>query len=387
MSCSMENYLKIVTPYLHPDLVSPEALSHIQPLAQILPPTSVGGFECRLGATQSRVDLQVSIPRLTLNLPQRFLTHPVWQFFQELCQEWSDPTSFLYQGVERIWMEFDLDGEQFSLPIPCIFLLFNQKIVMDAQSLIETTSRLLNYQVSPPIESNLRRCADFLPAGAKISHLGAMLSRRAHGVRLNVEGISPLQLPDYLVQIGWSDPSNTLSTLVSNLSEFVDYIYLSFDVSDTILPRIGLECYLHKPPTHELKWQLFLDYLVEKELCTSAKKDALLCWYGFTKKSSVANLWPSNISVCDRLFGSGAKSVFWRRLSHIKLVYQPGIPLEAKGYLGFGHSWVKNNTLPTKQEQPKNEKDELSFEKSDPRNRNLFSSTIMRDGARNPVSL
>lgn len=64
MICSMENYLKIVTPYLHPDLVSPEALSHIQPLAQILPLISVGGFECRLGATQSRVDLSVCIPVL-----------------------------------------------------------------------------------------------------------------------------------------------------------------------------------------------------------------------------------------------------------------------------------------------------------------------------------
>lgn len=360
MSCSMENYLKIVTPYLHPDLVSPEALSHIQPLAQILPPTSVGGFECRLGATQPRVDLQVSLPRLTLSLPQRFLTHPVWRFFQDLCQEWSEPTSFLYQGVERIWMEFDLDGEQFSVPLPCLFLQFNEEIVIDAQSLIETTFRLFNYQVSPLIKSNLRRCADFLPAGAKITHLGAMLSRQANAVRLNVGGIPLIQLLDYLVQVGWSDPTNTFSTLVSTLSEFVDYIYLSFDVGDTILPRIGLECYLHKPPTHEFKWQLFLDYLVERELCTSAKKDALLSWYGSSNKSSVPELWPSNISVCDHLFGSRAKSVFWRRLSHIKLVYQPSIPLEAKGYLGFGHSWVKHNTF-LKQEQQKNDKYELSF--------------------------
>lgn len=255
-------------------------------------------------------------------------------------------------------MEFDLDGEQFSVPLPCIFLQFNNEIVIDAQSLIETTFRLFNYQVSPLIQSNLRRCADFLPAGAKISHLGAMLSRQANAVRMNVEGIPPIQLSDYLVQVGWSDPTNTFSTLISTLSEFVDCILLSFDVGDTILPRIGLECFFYKQPKHELKWQLFLDYLVERELCTSAKKDALLSWYGFSNKSSVPELWPSNISVGDRLFGSRAKSIFWRRLNHIKLIYQSGIPLEAKGYLGFGHSWVKNNTL-LQQEQPKNGSPEL----------------------------
>lgn len=358
MSCSTENYLKIVTPYLHPDLVSPKALSHIQPLAQILPPTSIGGFECRLGATQSRVDLSVSLPRLTLSPPRRFQTHPVWRFFQDLCQEWSEPTSFLYEGVERIWMEFDLDGEQFSVPLPCIFLQFNQDIVIESQSLIHTTFRLFNDQVSPLIELNLRRCADFLPVGAKITHLATMLSRQANAVRVNIGGIPLSQLSDYLVQVGWSDPTNTFSTLVSTLSEFVDYIYLSFDVGDTVLPRIGLECYLHRPPKHEFKWQLFLNYLVEKELCTSAKKDALLSWYGFSQKSSVPDLWPINISDCDRLFGSVAKSIFWRRLSHIKLVYQPGIPLEAKAYLAYGHSWVKHNTLP-KQEWQRNEQDEL----------------------------
>lgn len=259
-------------------------------------------------------------------------------------------------------MEFDLDGELISVPLPCILLQFNNEIVIDAASLIETTFRLFNYQIYPLIKSNLRRCAEFLPAGAKISHLGAMLSRQANAVRLNVGGIPLIQLSDYLVQVGWSDPTNTFSTLVSTLSEFVDYIYLSFDVGDTILPRIGVECYLYKPPTHELKWQLFLNYLVERELCTSAKKDAILSWYGFSNKSSVPDLWPSNISVGDRLFGSRAKSIFWRRLSPIKLAYQSGIPLEAKGYLGFGHSWIKNNTL-VKQEQQKNEKYELSFEK------------------------
>ena len=350
MNCSMQDYLEIVTPHLHSDLVSPEALSHIGPLAQILPSLSVALFECRLGANQSRVDFQVSLPCLTLNLPKQFLTHPVWQFFQNFCQEWTEPTSFLYQGVKRIWMEFDLDGEQLQVPLPCIFLQFNRKSVTDAEGLSQMAQRLL-HRVSPLFESNLRRCADSLPAEATISHLGAMLSRGANAIRVNVEGISPLQLSDYLMQIGWSDPTNTFSTLTSPLSEYVDSILLSFDVGDTVLPRIGLECFLNNPPYKEPRWQLFLDYLVEAGLCTPAKKNAFLAWPGFSQKSSVPDLWPSNISCGDRFLGSRAFSIFRRIISHIKLVYQPGVPLEAKGYLEFGHNWVASNVLTNKKQK------------------------------------
>ncbi|MBW4553464.1 MAG: hypothetical protein KME35_20470 [Aphanocapsa sp. GSE-SYN-MK-11-07L] len=354
MNYSMQDYLKIVTPHLRSDLVSPEAFSHIQSLAQIFPSVSLAGMECRLGETQSRVDFQVSLPRLTLNLPQQFLTHRVWQFFQEFCQEWTEPTSFLYQGVERIWMEFDLDGQQWQVPLPCIFLQFNQETVIDAEGLSQMAQRLFNHQIPPLLESNIRRCADSLPIDATISHLGAMLSRPANAVRVNVRGISPEQLSDYLMQIGWSDPTNTFSTLTSTLSKFVDSILLSVDVGDTVLPRIGLECFLDNQLYEEPRWELFLDYLVEEGLCAPAKKNSLLNWPGFSQKSSAPDLWPSNISFGDRLLGSRAVSLFYRWISHIKLVYQSGIPLEAKGYLAFCHSWFERNALLEKWQKTEN---------------------------------
>jgi hypothetical protein len=229
-------------------------------------------------------------------------------------------------------------------------LQFNQKIIIDAERLMQMV-KLLNHQVSPQLESNLRLCADSLPAGGTISHIGAMLSRSIKAVRVNVKGISPEQLPDYLMQIGWSDPINTFSTLISTLSEFADSILLSFDVGDTVLPRIGLECFLNNQPCDEPRWQLFLDYLVERKLCTLPKQNALLNWPGFSRKSSVPDLWPSNIGFGDRLLGSRAISLFSRWISHIKLVYQPGNTLEAKAYLAFTHGWFDVSTFKTGQWQ------------------------------------
>jgi ubiquinone/menaquinone biosynthesis C-methylase UbiE len=351
MNSSMADYLKVVTPYLHPELVSPLALSPIQALAQQILPFSLAGFECRLGAEQSRVDFQVNLSYPTPKLPESFLTSPVWQFFQNLCQEWAEPTSCLHQRVIQIHLEFDIDGRPLQVPVPCIFLDLNRNPVREAQGLIEIISRLLNSSFSAHLKSNLRLCADALPDSAKITHVGTMLSRPDQGVRLNVKGIPSQQLLNYLLQIGWEDSTNTLSDLVSTLSELVDEIVLTFDIGETIHPRIGLECFLEKQPHTEPRWQLFLDYLVERGLCTPAKQNALLVWPGFSQKTDQPDVWPQNLSWGDRFLGSQTLSVFWRTISLIKIIYQPGNPLEAKGYLAFAHRWLDVSAFTSKEQQ------------------------------------
>lgn len=342
MNCSMNDYLKIVIPHLHTDLVSSTAKSYLHSLAETLPPLSLAGFECRLSADQPRVDLQVNLPCLPLNLPERFLSIPVWQSFQDFYREWASPTSSLHEAIRNIGLEFDIEQQPSQIPVPCIFLSLNSD-VQGADRLIELALKLSNHSISPILESNFQRCIGALPAGARITHFGAMLSRLTQGMRVNVYGIPPEQLSDYLGQIGWSDPNDTLSSLVSTLPQFTDFILLSFDVGDRIYPRIGLECFLNQQPQEEPRWQLFLDWLVAEGICTSAKSKAVMAWEGFSQKSSAPDLWPTNISWGDRFLGSRAVSIFWRGLNHLKLVYQPGSPLEAKAYLAFGHGWFDLN--------------------------------------------
>ncbi|MFB2972699.1 hypothetical protein ACE1CD_27375, partial [Aerosakkonema sp. BLCC-F183] len=213
INTSMEDYLRVVIPHLDPELVSSEALARIQALAQILPPFSIAGFECRLGSEQSRVDFQVNFPPLNLNLPESFLTHSVWQTFQDFCQQCIDPKSILHRSVESLWLEFDLPEQSSQVPIPCFFLVLNQENnIGEFQDLTETVLSLLNYPTNSLLESNLRLCANSVPDGGKIAHLGAMLSRTAKEVRVVVKGISSQQLLDYLVKIGWTNITNTLES-------------------------------------------------------------------------------------------------------------------------------------------------------------------------------
>lgn len=341
LNMSMEHYLRSVIPNVNPELINFQALSSIQSLAQKIPVCQTAGFECRLAFKQSRVDFQIKLPRLVLNLPD-----PAWQACRSIYQNWINSTSGLHHCVRDIGLEFDMVEQSSQTPIPCLFLSLSQDSSIGFQEVIEMALKLINHPISSSLHANLNLCAHALPDDARVAHIGLMLSRHAEGIRLIVKGISFQQLPDYLEQIGWGDTTKTLlPSLVSTTSEFVDSISLAFDVGSVIHPKIGLECFLDKQFHDEIRWQLFLDYLVEKDLCTSAKRDALLAWPGLTQKSDCPDLWPSNLMLGDIFFGSKAYSVFWRKINHIKLVYQPGKSLSAKAYIAFGHSWVSTDNF------------------------------------------
>lgn len=345
----MRDYLNVVTPYLQPDLVSPEALSYIQTITEILPTFPVGGLECRLSKEDSRVDFLVYVARSRINVPETCLNHPLWQFLEQFSQEWIQPNSFLSESIKNLSLEFDLDVEPSQILIPCIFLAFNRDFWDNPHNL----QQLLDYSTLKPLFkeinlsvliSNLHRCILSLPEKAWIAHLGIMLSRPGKMVRVVVKDIHPQQIPDYLTQLKF-DNSNTLSHLLANLSELVDYIALDLDVGETIEAKIGLECRIQKNPPLDKRWQALLDYLVSQGLCTPQKQKSLLAWSGITQKADCPDIWPQDLRMGDLLAGDKALSIFYRSIYHIKIVYQPGFPLSAKAYLEFGHRWLDRRLL------------------------------------------
>lgn len=346
MATSMEDYLKVITPQIPTQLVSSIALSRIQTLAHLLPPFSLAGFESRLNAAQSTVDLLVRFPCLVPNFSPQLLTHSSWQSLQSFCQEWVQPHSPLHDSVQHIWLEFDLDRSPLPVPIPCLFLSLNPTVTLEATELMQVAHQIPHNPLSSTIAAKIRHCIDALPAGARVGHLGAMLSRPGQAVRLVVMGLHPQDIPNYLGRIGWQDPSHCLEPLVTFLADQVDSInVLDIDVGETIFPKIGLECFFKQQPNHEPRWQAFLDALVAQGLCTSAKHQALLNWPGYSQRLTERDMWPDNLSWGDRFLGTQGYSIFWRELSHIKISYQPFQPLEAKGYLAFGHNWFEASAV------------------------------------------
>ncbi|GAA6614418.1 hypothetical protein [Scytonema sp. NUACC26] len=363
MNVSQENYLQVVAPYLSHQLVTPEAFSQIQAVARMLPPSSEALLECRLGANSSTVDFSVYVTSWngsreilaglnpTMTMPDIILTNPVWRRIRDFCLHWYEPNSLL-SNIHSIWLEFDIDGQLPKATIPSFFLCLehlnekknsNKKYEKTEQKqIIETTLSLLcGNSISSQIKQNIDICLDSLPIGSQILYIGAMLSRQLEAVRVNVTGISEEELFAYLTKIGWKYSVSEVKEIIHILSSLSDKIVLNFDVGNVIFPKIGIECELIKrDPRIEPRWQLFLDYLVEKGLCTPEKRDAFLSWAGYSQEKTHPELWPSNLSKVSSFLGGRGLSIFFRRLNHIKIVYQPGSSLEAKGYLSFGHAWI-----------------------------------------------
>jgi hypothetical protein len=190
-------------------------------------------------------------------------------------------------------------------------------------------------------------CFDSLPPHGQVFQIGVMLPRQSesNSVRLCVDGISNDQILEYLSNIGWTYPLTDLNDLLSELSQFVDVIRLNFSVKDVVHPKIGLECYIDKQPKNTPKWQLFLDYLVNMQLCTPEKANAVLKWPGYSEEKYYQEVWPINFAKASAFVYPGLKSTIARTLHHIKIVYHPHQPLQAKAYLWFSHRWLSNNGL------------------------------------------
>jgi hypothetical protein len=349
MACSMGDYFQVVTPYLKPDLVSSEALSHIQFIAQLLPP-SIGGLECRLGPEQPRVDFAVNVPHGTLFIPEKFQHHPVWQAIKSLYQAWSESASPLHQSVNNLNLEFDLDGQLSEVLIPCLFLDLSRDILREFSPLKEiidhcTFKRILDQSIASQLSLNLHRCFHNLPEKAWIAHLGVMLSRPKQTVMVVIKGLSAKQISEYLIQMGWQTSTEKLNYLLADLSEFVDSLNLDLYIDDQVCPQIGIECYLGNQLPDESRWYSLFNYLIAQGLCTKGKQDGLFAWPGIIQKNDYSEKWPNNLTLGDQFLNSLAFSIFYRKISHIKIVYHPNFPLSAKAYLEFGHHWINRNLI------------------------------------------
>lgn len=356
LKSSLTDYLRLVRPDVSPQLISPENWSNINAIAQVLPSaiSSFFGFECRLGVKEAHADFLICADagagrkvlvgdNYSTTLPSFLMADPVWGQIRDFSTHWDSDTSPLYEKVDNVWLEFDINGPT-TIPIPSCF--FGSRAIYSAKSdnshphqwSAQTALKLLNRNLPSQVEHQLFNCFDLLPMRAYVFQIGVMLARKSEVVRICIRNISPEQILKYLTQINWSGSVSELKAILTKLSSLVERIDLDIDVGEVILPKIGLECYLSKQPKLEPRWQLLLDYLVEPGLCIPEKRDALLAYPGYIRERSNQELWPSRLLKLSKFLGSQYESVFFRGIHHIKVVYQPNRLLEAKAYLSVNQS-------------------------------------------------
>ncbi len=350
MKSTLADSLSLLLPALPKALVSPEAAERVYRTGKALAPIPRGGFECRLAENDPQVDLQQCILRENEE-PARLLHHlaalepvmaeaarPLWDRVTEFVKQWAEPSSLLYSGIQNIWLEFDVNDSSSTIPAPSIFLGLERKLSdeIDAYKVVASALQMLLSPLDRSlVESNLCRCFETCGKTARVSHVGVMLARRVQALRVNVKGLGFEGMEGYLSEIGYRAPRIDLHPLLERVATMVDRVTLCLDVGAHIFPRLGFECLaLQQPHT-------FMDYLVECGICTLAKRDGMFAWSGYLDPPGSDGAWPDHLVVASLLQPPDQFGVLNRQMSHVKLVYQHQQPLQAKGYLWFGHPWIQ----------------------------------------------
>ena len=370
MTNSLKKNLKTVGSYLSDNLISSNDFLQIAQIGNLLPNLPIvsdAGFECHLGSSTPKTDFLVAFAPLnqgretlvdrSKTLVNLFSASSVWKKIHNFSAYWANPESTLYNNVDNIWLEFDTDKHLLEVPEPSLFfgcknIIGKKKFASNQNNITESKwvadealGLLLNSCLQKEVKQQLSSCFQSLPFNAEVFQIGVMLPRESESkaIRLCIEDIANNQILEYLVNIGWSDSSNQLSYLLSELSSIVDVIRLNLAIEDEIFPKIGLECYLHKQPINSPKWKLFQDYLIKNNLCTLEKANAIFNWSGCSVEKNNQQLQQDNFAKASAFDSPNFKSVIARLLHHIKIVYQPNQPLQAKAYLWFGHRWLSKD--------------------------------------------
>jgi hypothetical protein len=348
---TLSDYLKLAGTYLRETLIAPDALAHTRQIGRLLPPVSASGYECRLGEKEARADLGMRFwppergpeflagQRMSgFSLPAFLLAASPWQRIQRFGARWAEPGSLFHQQIKDIFLEFDVEGAPPDIPIPAFFFDFHKHATNRLETLQEALAILWGESLSPPVRRQLMRCLDLLPDGAVLYSVGAMFSRAFQGVRLYFHYIRSEDIPGYLGRAGWSGP---LSEIEDLLAWMPSGLTLCLDVGERVLPRVGVQYHIDENMKISTpRWIDFLDLLVARGLCLPAKRDGLVAWLGHMHERSHPQVWPESLSRLSERLGPNTLSVFLRTISHIKVSYQPGLPLEAKAYIGLVQTWL-----------------------------------------------
>ncbi|GAB3158664.1 hypothetical protein [Amycolatopsis sp. NPDC004378] len=349
---SLRDHLRVTLPRIAPVLLSPTAADRIATGAAAFPPAACM-VECHLGAEGPRADFLIRILRSeagALTAADRGTTAAApktWARLRDFGRRWAAPGSPL-AAFAQSWLEFDLPRPHTgsALPAPSFFADVDPAVagtVDPAAAAGAALAVLRQGSVAPAVLTTIATCVGELPAAARWLSLGVMSGRPGDAVRVCVADLRADEVPAYLDRIGWTGSAAQLRAIRRGLDGFTPLATLALDVGTSVRPRLGIEYNLEaRRSLHDsaARWRPFLDRLVEDGLCARHKRDPLLACIGFDHERVDEESWPAGLRAASDRHGPNVLSVLVRKLVHIKVVFEPGRPVEAKAYLELTHDWL-----------------------------------------------
>jgi hypothetical protein len=316
LSLTSADWLGVLAPRLVEPLFDPESTGRLRRLAGLFPGECQGTLEARLASGAAPVDLSLRV-RTAAEARDLAARLPAAGGF---LARWAEGE---LAPVRSVWLEFDLDRAESPVPVVCA------KLPREADSgwLLGTLLPALRGRpLAAGQRARILSCLGALPPPASLLYVFNLQARGSDAVRLEIFGLEPVGIPGYLRSI-LPERVPAIEELIP-LFEGVERLHLSFDVTDEILPRIGIEGSFPHQPSRDPRWRAFFERLVRRGLCSPGKRDAALAWPGYDTFWTAPDRWP--------ISELGPRRVCLRTLSHLKVVSAPDRAPEAKAYLTFG---------------------------------------------------
>lgn len=344
--------LRALTPLLPAALVSADTLSRIQSLVGDVPEALAGccGFECSLADRTSTADFGIQVSSAAggydllggsmpqPRLPPRLLADPVWRRIGDFGHALSAGTTLM----RHVWLVFDLRGVAAEAATPNVFLGQQLRSTegqseVDPSMLDRSISALRGSGLPPSVRRTLDSCRAALTADMQIASVGVLLGRRTDALRVCIDGLMIDHLPTFLAAMRWDGPIDAACEVLSPFRARRHHV--TVDVGATIGPRIGVECFVTHPD-EALPCESFLRDLVDRQLCSAVKCEALVSWKDRPLNAECASIPAESVASRMRLHGITLHAIWVPTIFHIKLSYEAGRRFEAKAYFGIVRRWT-----------------------------------------------
>jgi hypothetical protein len=214
-----------------------------------------------------------------INLDAAVAVQPGWQAAARLARRG-------LRLVERgsplpppIWLELDAAGDAGT---PAVFTAAapDPAAAVAGWDVTGTVEEVLHCVTDAAVPAALTaRVAQVVAGGLDVRQVGCFTGRRSAGVRLFCAVDAPAQLPGALTLAGWRGAEAAVTDWVRAAARYADNLHIGLDVTGTgVAPGIGLEFTLAgaAQPHQDPRWGGLLDLLVDRGLCVSVKRTAVL---------------------------------------------------------------------------------------------------------------